>query len=95
MTEPVPISIADVKRRFADVLGEVRYHKQRFIIERNGTPVAALVPLEELAEPTSGRRGFLALVGAFDDVPEFSAALDDAVASRRDQKTRPAPLLGT
>lgn len=46
-------------------------------------------------EPTSNQGGFLALVEAFDDVPEFTAALDVAVASRHYQKSRPAPVLGT
>ncbi len=94
MTKPTPISVAEVKRRFADVIGEVRYHKHRFVIERNGTPVAALVPIEDLEDASTEPSGFLALVGAFADAPEFRAALDDAVASRADQQTRPAPKLG-
>lgn len=95
MTEPHRISVAEVKRRFSDVLGEVRYQHHRFVIERNGTPVAALVPLEELTPSDQPAAGFLGLVGAFADAPELSAALDDAVNGRKAQQPRPAPSLGS
>jgi prevent-host-death family protein len=92
---PIPISVAEAKRRFADVLGTVRYRGERYVVERNGTPMAALVPLTDLpgasapAEPT----GFLALVGAFEDQPQYAESLADAVRSRRTQRSRPAPRL--
>lgn len=90
-----PISIADVKRGFADVLGAVRHRNQRFVIERRGTPIAALVPLEDLArlEDDATPRGFLALTGAFGDAPGFSDVLDEVVADRAGQPQRPAPRL--
>lgn len=89
------ISVADAKRRFADVLGTVRYQGERYVVERNGTPMAALVPLEDLKETTEQpeRAGFLALVGAFEDAPEYADSLDDAVRSRSTQGSRPAPAL--
>ncbi len=89
------ISVAEAKRRFADVLGTVRYQGERYVVERNGTPMAALVPLADLqgtSEPV-GRPGFLALVGAFEDEPEYAESLADAVRSRRAQRSRPAPRL--
>jgi prevent-host-death family protein len=92
---PIPISVADAKRRFADVLGGVRYNGERYIVERNGTPMAALVPLGDIADlPRQAEsRGFLALVGAFDDAPEYAQTLEDVVRSRRGQRSRPAPRL--
>jgi prevent-host-death family protein len=89
-----PISVADVKRRFADVLGAVRYRGERFVVERNGTPMAALVPLPDVlrSEPAHPH-GFLALVGAFDDTPDFPAAVNAAYQTRRAQRTRPVPRL--
>lgn len=89
------ISVAEAKRRFADVLGEVRYRGRRFIVERNGTPMAALVPLDELAPEPPSRGGFLALIGEFADAPEYADALREAVESRREQGSRPAPRLGS
>lgn len=90
---PKSISVVETKRRFADVLGAVRYHQERFIIERNGTPMAALVPLSDLNYPPRDQRGFLALVGAFPDAPELPEILDAAVVSREAQESRPAPRL--
>lgn len=89
------ISVAEVKRRFADVLGAVRYQGERYIVERNGTPMAALVPLADVASPPEQPEpsGFLALVGAFADAPEYPEALLQATRSRRVQRSRPAPRL--
>jgi prevent-host-death family protein len=86
------ISVADAKRRFADVLGAVRYRGERFVIERNGTPMAALVPLDDERAPRK-EGGFLALVGVFDDAPQFADAIADAVKARGKQRPRPAPKL--
>jgi prevent-host-death family protein len=89
------ISVADAKRRFADVLGTVRYQGERYVVERNGTPMAALVPLEDL-EAGGGRpkrAGFLALVGAFADAPEYAESLAEVVRTRGAQRSRPAPRL--
>jgi prevent-host-death family protein len=88
------IGIADAKRHFADVLGEVRYRGERFIIERRGTPIAALVPLEDLDDDGgTPEQGALALVGAFADAPFFADVLDGIVSSRPQQTSRPVPPL--
>lgn len=88
------ISVAEAKRRFADVLGAVKYRGERYVVERNGTPMAALVPLSDLeAGPHASRGGFLALVGLFPDAPEFADALVKVVRSRRTQRSRPTPQL--
>lgn len=41
------MGVAEVKRRFADVIGEVMHAKRRIIVERRGRPVVAIVPLED------------------------------------------------
>ena len=93
---PKSINVADVKRRFADVLGAVRYRGECYIVERNGTPMAALVPLSDLpAAPRQPPAGFLALVGAFDDAPEFADAVASAARAGKSQRSRPAPRLGS
>lgn len=91
------IGIAEVKRHFADVLGAVRHGGERFIIQRRGTPVAALVPLEDLArlDGEQAARGFLALVGAFQDAEQLADVLDQTVRDRPRQRPRPAPPLPT
>src|SRR5262249_40153640 len=74
------LGIAEGKRDFSDVLGAVRHKGERFIIERRGTPVAAIVPVEDLARLESKKGGgVLTLVGAFDDAQELPEILDEIV----------------
>lgn len=88
------VSVAEAKRKFSDVLGAVRHGSQRFVVERRGTPVAAIVPIDDLAAlEGKGARGVLALVGAFRDGRNLSTALDRIVATRSNQRSRPAPKL--
>lgn len=89
------ISVAEAKRRFSDVLGSVRYRGERYVVERNGTPMAAIVPLSDLEPAGEPRSGFLALVGAFDDAPEYAETLDTTARDRGRQRSRPAPKLGS
>jgi prevent-host-death family protein len=95
MSHLTRISVGEAKRRFADVLGTVRYQGQRYVVERNGTPMAALVPLADVEARTgqSERSGFLALVGAFADEPEYAESVSETVRDRSAQRSRPAPQL--
>jgi antitoxin (DNA-binding transcriptional repressor) of toxin-antitoxin stability system len=38
------ISATELVRTLGDVLGRIRYLGQSFVVEKNGTPVAKLVP---------------------------------------------------
>ena len=88
------VSVAEAKRKFSDVVGAVRHGSQRFVIERRGTPVAAIVPIDDLATlEGKGARGVLALVGAFRDARSLPTVLDRIVATRSSQRRRPAPKL--
>ena len=42
------ISTGQLRRRLADALNRARYAKDRIVVERNGRPVAAIVPLTDL-----------------------------------------------
>lgn len=88
------VSVAEAKRRFSDVVGAVRYGSERFVIERRGTPVAAIVPIEDLATlEGKGARGLIALVGSFRDAGDLPKILDGVVRTRSSQRRRPAPKL--
>ena len=39
------ISATELARRLGDVLGRIRYRRDVFTIERNGSPVAVLAPI--------------------------------------------------
>lgn len=49
------IGSRDARRNFADLLGRVRYGGEVIIVERAGTPMAAMVPLELLDQLLSER----------------------------------------
>ncbi len=46
------VSATDLARTLGDVLGRVRYRHESFVVERNGTPVARIVPLGRRAATT-------------------------------------------
>ncbi len=88
------LSVADAKRRFSDVLGAVRHRGERFVVQRRGTPVAAIVSVDDLeALEGTGHRGVLALVGAFADARRLPAVLDEVVRTRSRQRQRRVPKL--
>ncbi len=89
------LSVADAKKRFSDVLGAVKHRGERFVVQRRGTPVAAIVPVGDLeALEGRSRRGVLALVGAFGDAEQLPDVLDQVVRGRSRERRRPAPKLG-
>ncbi len=56
-----PISVTDAARNFADCVNRVRYQNVTFVLLKNGTPVARIVPNDtktctgsELAEALRG-----------------------------------------
>lgn len=47
------ISATELVRTLGDVLARIRYRRESFVIERNGTPVARVLPIDPVqAEPT-------------------------------------------
>jgi len=53
------ISATELSRTLGDVLGRVRYRHDAFVVERNGDPVARIIPVPE-ATLTSLREGLSA-----------------------------------
>lgn len=94
------IGLAEAKARLPAVVDRVFHHSERYVIERRGRPVAALVGVEELArlEATSpaGERplGALALVGAWAELDdaEIDAFLANVRAARDADTGRPVSV---
>lgn len=88
------ISLAEAKAKFSAVVDGVLHRHERYVIERHGKGVAALVHLDELerieATAPKGDRpaGALALVGAWEDVDD--ADIDAFLADVQEARTRDA-----
>lgn len=84
------ISVADAKAKFSTLLDGVLHRGERYVIERHGREVAAIVNVAELERLDRGSAvgerpaGAMALVGLWQDVPdkEIDALLADLRAAR-------------
>ncbi len=75
------IRATDLARRLGDVLSRVRYRRDSFVIERNGKPVARVVPIHRAAsDATLGEALTAWCEGAADD-HAFADDLDAVSAS--------------
>jgi prevent-host-death family protein len=70
------ISSTELVRRLGDVLGRIRYRGDTFTVERNGEPVARLVPVAD-ATPTTVREAVLAWSRAAPAGAGFADALEE------------------
>jgi len=87
------MGVAEVKRRFADVIGEVMHAKRRIIVERRGRPVVAIVPLDDAPEDTRTPGQRLAEVIGFggDEGDRFYEEMKQVVRDRHKRMPRPLP----
>src|SRR3990172_3380166 len=87
------VSVADEKRDFSDLMSRVALRGERFIIERKGKAMAALVNVEDLGKletlpKDTGKKGLLAAVGAWEDYPQLDQLVKDLYAAREKAKDR-------
>ncbi len=76
------LSATELARKLGDVLGRIRYRGDTFLIEKNGSPVARIVPLAE--HPTvSLREAVAAWCGVGEPDPDFADALDRVAEADR------------
>ena len=69
------ISATELARSLGDVLARVRYRNDEFVVERNGEPVARLVP-EAGGSVTSVREAFRAWCEVGERDPTFADDLE-------------------
>ena len=78
------VGAREARAQFADLLGQVHYANATVIIERAGKPMAALVPLEVVAQYVAARERFFAVVEEIrrkaPDVPQADVEADVAEA---------------
>lgn len=74
------ISTLEVRKRLGDILNRVHLRRDRFVIERKGTALAAVVPVETLEAMERLSREFLQDVLDRRRVAEVSQEQADALA---------------
>ncbi len=85
------VRVTEAKAQLSALMARVGYGGERFVIERRGRPLAALVGVEDLerlekerGDATSRPLGALALVGAWGEAEEedLDAVLEEIYAER-------------
>lgn len=79
MEEHIPAT--RLARNLGDVLARIRYRGESFVVEKNGVPVARMVPIEPPKQITVGE--FIRLWTARGPDPEFARALEKVNAADR------------
>ena len=89
------MSVADAKKHFSELMSRVAYNNERFLIQRRGKPMAALVSAEDLArlerEPKAGQ-GLLSAVGACADFDEWDLMIENIYLQRERAEDRAVAL---
>lgn len=95
------VSAAEAKAGLSSLVSKVEYGNERFVIERRGRPVAALVSIEDLERLEQGgqgaasQRGALAMVGMWGDIAtdeELDEMVNHIYTTREQDKGRPVDL---
>ena len=94
------ISAAQAKAHLSDLMAQVAYGGEHYVIERRGKPLAALVSVDDLERLQQGRatsarpQGALAIVGAWREVddPDLDALIADIYSQRARDMGRPVSL---
>ncbi|MBI4209183.1 MAG: type II toxin-antitoxin system Phd/YefM family antitoxin [Deltaproteobacteria bacterium] len=87
------VSVAEAKRDFSELMGRVTLRGEKFIVERRGKGMVALVPLKDLqkleaASEGSEKSGLLAMIGAWEDYPHLEQWVSRLYESRQRAKDR-------
>ena len=89
------ISVTDAKNRLSELMRRVSYNRERFLVQRRGKPMAALVSAEDLVmleQQEAPAQGLLAAAGAcadFDDFDDFDLMIENIYVQRDRAKDRP------
>lgn len=95
------IGASEAKAHFSELLARVGFSGERFLVERRGKPLAALVGAEDLKRlegedgAQSRPRGAIVLAGAWGDLvddEEIDAMLEDVYVAREEDLGRRVDL---
>ncbi|MFH0909553.1 MAG: type II toxin-antitoxin system Phd/YefM family antitoxin [bacterium] len=82
------LSIAEARIHFADAINKVSYGGERIVVERRGTPVAALVSAKDLEllrrfEDATDARDALKALRDYERNPKSAMTLEDYKRTRK------------
>jgi antitoxin (DNA-binding transcriptional repressor) of toxin-antitoxin stability system len=79
-----PLGVAEIKRRFSEILNRIELRGELISIRRRGRTVAVIGPpgAADEAPPPEPRRGLAAAVGAWEDYPDVDAFIADIRSAR-------------
>ena len=89
------LGVAEAKKRLSELMSRVAYRGERFIIERRGRRMAALVSAEDLdrlQEEPVAPRGLLAALGAWADFEELDQVVSEIYKQREHAQDRTVAL---
>jgi len=91
------ISVAEAKARFSELVNRASYAGERFLIERRGKPVGAIVSAEDLARLEAQRaevpsQGLLGAVGAWAEMEELDEIVEEIMRQRETRLDREVNL---
>lgn len=78
----------EARRQFGQILKEVEVKGERFVVERHGEPVAAVVPIEIYEQWKKGRKEFFAKIRAAADVSNLTEAEAEVIIAKAIKATR-------
>ena len=93
MTQSFDVALA--KSKLSELLNRASYGSERFLINKRGKPVAAIVSTADLArleESIPERRGLLAAVGILADFDDWEDSIETVVGMRANSIDREVSL---
>lgn len=79
------VGVGEAKKRFSELMSRVAYKRERFLIQRRGRSMVALVSaedLERLEHEPAAPKGLLAAVGAWADYEELDQMVESIYRQR-------------
>ena len=89
------LGVGDAKKRLSELMSRAAYRGERFLIQRRGRPMAALVSaedLEQLEQEPAAAKGLLAAAGAWADYEELDEVVRDIYHQRETARDRPVAI---
>ena len=90
------VGVGEAKKRLSEIMSRVAYRGERFLIERRGRRMAALVPvgdLERLEERPVAPKGLLTALGAWADFEDLDEMVEKIYQQRGGAQDRPVDLV--